>query len=300
MIGDQGISTYNALLVRVNGRTHEFEGFLKDAQWQVSYALSRFSSTQDARGDEAFAPVVLDNSCVTCDYGPGGVDRTNQFTINTTFDFPKGFRLTTLTHWDSALPNTLLLPLDGGASLYQTDWQGSGANAGSGQEVLPGTNIGSYGRGISSVAQLNQAITNFNTNYAGKLTPAGQKLVSSGLFTFAQMQALGGVIQPLPLAPAGQVIGDSFWDTDFRFSDIIRIKERVQIEPYVDCFNVFNKHNWDAPPSGVNTLSGTLSGTQGTVNGTLYGERSDAYGLNAGSFSPGIPRQFQFGLRVTW
>jgi hypothetical protein len=299
MIGDQGTSTYNALLVRLNGRTGEFHGFMKQATWMVSYALSRFTSTQDARGDEAFAPNPLDNDCVTCANGPGGVDRTHQFTINTSFDFVGGFRLTTLTHWDSALPNTLLLPT-AFASLYQTDYQGSGANAGNGQELLPGTNIGSFGRGINSIAQLNAAITNFNNNFAGKLTPAGQALVNSGLFTFAQMQELGGVIQPLPLAPAGQVLPDSFWSTDMRVSKIIRIKERVQIEPYADCFNVFNKHNWDAPPSGVNTLSGTLAGSQGSVNGTLYGQRANAYGLNAGSFSPGIPRQFQFGLRVTW
>jgi hypothetical protein len=303
MIGDQGTSAYDALLVRLNGRTGEFHGFVKQATWMVSYALSRFTSTQDARGDEAFAPIALDNLCVTCFNGQGGVDRTNQFTINTNWDFAWGFHITTLTHWQSALPNTLLLPTSS-AALFQTDYEGSGAlgagGTGTGQEPLPGTNIGSYGRGINSVAQLNAEITSFNQNFAGKLTPAGQKLVSSGLFTFAQMQALGGVIQPLPLAPAGQVLPDSFWDTDLRFSKMIRVRERVQIEPYVDCFNVFNKHNWDAPPSGVNTLSGTLSGTPGTVNGTLYGERANAYGLNAGSFSPGIPRQFQFGLRVSW
>jgi len=303
MIGDQGTSTYNALLVRLNGRTGEFHRFLKGAQWQISYSLSRYDSTQGGRGDEAFGPLPLDNDCVTCFNGPGGVDRTHQFTINTLFDFAGGFRLSTLTHWDSALPITLLLPTSS-AALFQTDYEGSGAlgpnGPNTGQEVVPGTNIGTFGRGINSISKLNAEITNFNNTFAGKLTPAGQALVNSGLFTLAQMQALGGVIQPLPLAPAGQVLPDSFWATDIRFSKVIRVKELMRIEPYVDCFNVFNKHNWDAPPSGVNTLSGTLSGAQGTINGTLYGERANAFGLNAGSFSPGIPRQFQFGLRVTW
>jgi len=68
-------------------------------------------------------------------------------------------------------------------------------------------------------------------------------------------------------------------------------------------FNVFNFANYD-PPGGVlsvqGPLSGFLSGNAGTVNGTPQGARTNKFGLGGGSFSPGIPRSFQFGLRVTF
>ncbi|MGH9763780.1 MAG: hypothetical protein ACREAC_23355, partial [Blastocatellia bacterium] len=288
-------STYNALLVKVNGRTGEFHHFLKSAQWNVSYALSRFNSTQGTSGDSAFSQAVFNNDCPTCFYGPNGVDRTHQFTFNTEFEFPWGFRLSTLTHWYSALPVTLQLPNQGNGSneIFNTDLNGDGTVA----DILPGTNIGSWGRSVSGVSSLNSAISNFNNNFAGKLTPAGQQLLSSGLFTMSQLQALGAVIPTISAAPAGQVLTDSFWTTDFRVSKIIRIGERVQIEPSADIFNVFNKANYD-PPGGL--LAGQLSGAPSSVNGTVQGQRTNKFGLAAGSFSPGIPRAFQFGMRVTF
>jgi len=125
--------------------------------------------------------------------------------------------------------------------------------------------------------------------------------VNAGLFTQAQLLALGAGIPTVPLAPAGQVNTDSFWSTDFRITKLVRIKEHVRIEPSVDIFNVFNKANYDPPP-GITTgpLSGFLSGNPGSVNGTVQGQRTNKYGLGAGSFSPGIPRSFQFGVRVSW
>jgi hypothetical protein len=147
----------------------------------------------------------------------------------------------------------------------------------------------------------NSLITSFNNNFAGKPTPAGQALISSGLFTLKQLQALGGVIPTIARAPADQVMIDSFWSTDFRISKGIRIKERVQIEALVDIFNVFNKANYD-PPGGITNgpLSGFLSGNPGTVNGTAQIQRTNKFGIGVGSFSPGIPRAFQFGARVTF
>ena len=60
-------------------------------------------------------------------------------------------------------------------------------------DLLPGTNVGGFGRSFG-VNGLNQKITNFNNTMVGQATPAGQVLISNGLFTLAQLQPLGGVI----------------------------------------------------------------------------------------------------------
>src|SRR5208337_1791147 len=44
-------------------------------------------------------------------------------------------------------------------------------------------------------------ITNYNHNFAGQPTPAGQTLINSGLFTLGQLQSLQGVQQVIPAAP---------------------------------------------------------------------------------------------------
>ena len=48
-------------------------------------------------------------------------------------------------------------------------------------------------------------INNYNGKVAGQATPAGQTLISKGLMTLEQLQALGGVAQPILPAPADQV-----------------------------------------------------------------------------------------------
>jgi hypothetical protein len=71
----------------------------------------------------------------------------------------------------------------------------------------------------------------------------------------------------------------------------------------MDIFNVFNFANHDPPgglASAIGHLSGTLSNQPGTVNGTPPGARTNKFGLGGGSFSPGISRSFQFGIRVTF
>ncbi len=63
----------------------------------------------------------------------------------------------------------------------------------------------------------------------------------------------------------------------------------------IEVFNLFNIGNYDPPGS---RLSGVLSGAPGSINGTTPGTRSNRYGLGSGSFAPGLPRAFQFGIRV--
>jgi hypothetical protein len=48
-------------------------------------------------------------------------------------------------------------------------------------------------------------------------------------------------------------------------------------------------------------LSGALNGTVGSVNGTVASERAtNRIGPGSGVFSLGAPRQFEFGVRLTF
>jgi hypothetical protein len=111
------------------------------------------------------------------------------------------------------------------AEIFYTDFEGDGTVG----DLLPGTRRGSYGRDAGCGAEgVNQRIDAFNAQYARTLTPAGRSLVAAGLFTEAQLQALGAVIPPVPRAPAGQVCLDWFLTTDVRISRPFRVaKGRV-------------------------------------------------------------------------
>ncbi|HEX5083561.1 MAG TPA: hypothetical protein VFY40_16055, partial [Blastocatellia bacterium] len=158
-----------------------------------------------------------------------------------------------------------------------------------------------FGRSVKNGSELNTLIAAYNQQVAGNnLTPAGQALVSAGLFTQAQLQALGAVLGgglPVDLAPADQVGLDSFSTTDIRLAWAYKVKERVEIQPIAEVFNLFNIANFDTPG---NRLTSVLSGAPGSINGTSPGLRSNRYGLGSGSFAPGIPRSFQFGIRVSF
>ena len=146
-------------------------------------------------------------------------------------------------------------------------------------------------------AGLNKVISAYNSQFAGQPTPAGQLLVSQGLFTISQLQKLGGVMPHIPLAPAGQVGLDPLVVLDWRVSWHHRFKERIEVEPALDIFNLFNRSNFDPPG---NLLAGDLTGTLGHINGTLRNQRTNLRGRGSGSFEQGANRQLQVGFRVSF
>ena len=116
------------------------------------------------------------------------------------------------------------------------------------------------------------------------------------------MTQLGAVATTVDLAPTGQIDNPNFYTTDIRLSWTYTIADRVTIEPSADCFNVFNRMNGVGTGSdgrGGNTaLDGILSGATGSINGTTY--IPQRVGAGSGSFSSGLPRAFQFGIRVSF
>src|SRR5208282_3836513 len=112
----------------------------------------------------------------------------------------------------------------------------NGANGTSGS-ILPGTNLGSFGRGVNG-SNINNVINSYNQNFAGKPTPAGDALISAGLFNQAQLTQLGAVMPLVNLAPPNEANNDWMRDLDFSFNWTYKIKERLQLQPGVSFFNV--------------------------------------------------------------
>jgi hypothetical protein len=307
-----GRSVYNGLQVSLRQNVHNPLPAIKYLNLQVSYAFSRYVAT--AR-DSDFINFPTDNANPLKYVGPNGLDRTHQLSFGGTMDLPAGFRMSVISHFDSPLPSNVTLPVSGAAGgLFQTDITGDGTgdgtfgSNGSAGDLLPGTNVGSFGRDFG-VNGLNKKITNFNNNLVGQPTPAGQVLISNNLFTLSQLQQLGGVIGgstpsatapfgPLQLAPAGAV-GQGWLKTfDLGLSWGYKIKERVEIRPGVTFFNLFNFANFDGPAA---PFSNILDGSQGSPNGTTNPQpNSLRLGLGSGVNALGSPRVVEFELKLSF
>ena len=87
---------------------------------------------------------------------------------------------------------------------------------------------GTFMRGVSP-GNLASVISTFNSNAAGKLTPAGQALVSANLFTQAQLVSLGAVIPTIAAPPANNAGNSMYKDVDTVLAWPIKIHERFRL-----------------------------------------------------------------------
>jgi hypothetical protein len=300
-----GRSVYNALQLSVRQRlvSNPFGvmPFIHGINAQFSYTLSRFDSMA---GDQDFVNGAIDQANPTEFFGPTSFDRTHQFSFGTIIALPKSVQMSFIGHFNSPLPTTLQLENQSRpGEIFHTDVTGDGTFGGNGSgDVLPGQNVGSYGRGVSANA-LQSVINQYNQTQAGTLTPAGQALVSAGLFSQTQLTSLGAVKDTLgPVQPGTLYANDWLRAFDLRFSVPISIGEHVKLEPNVSLYNIFNFANFAISPG--TRVSGTLS--SGGDNGTVYSSAtknsldSIRAGLGSGVFSQGAPRQLEYGLRVTF
>ncbi len=181
---------------------------------QFSYTHSSFrSNLAGGQGDQDLLPLAADFNHPTTFFGSASQDRKNQFSVGSVLDLPRGIRLGVLAYVASPLPQTLFLPASGGVpgEIFRTDVTGDGSFGGQSQtgassygDILPGGNIGSFGRDISA-SKLNTIIQNYNTNFADQLTSAGQSLVNPGLFSRSQLLQLGAHLPVVAAAPPGNV-----------------------------------------------------------------------------------------------
>lgn len=283
---------------------HPFPG-VSNFDMQVSYQLQRYIA---AAQDNDFINIATDFNNPGHYLGPNGLDRKNQISFGGTMDLPLHFRLGAIGHFYSPLPLTLdLTPTGNPGGIFVTDVTGDGTGDGSFAvngsigDVLPGTNVGSFGHGINP-SNINNVISAYNTNNAGKPTPAGQVLIDNHLFTLGQLQSLGGVQQPIQPAPEDEAEMGWLRVLDVSLNWVYKFREAFQVQPGVSFFNVVNLANFDGP---ANPLSGALSpmGTvvPGSVNGTSGQQpSSNRLGLGSGVFGLGSPRVIEFSLKVSF
>jgi hypothetical protein len=293
--GMQGRSTYRALQIALRGRLPDLGEVVKDWNIVASYSLGRLTGTSEDQAAPIPVPAV-NNDDVLGFSGPCALDRTHMLSVGSLFRIPVGIHLNSIWRFSSAFPQSAFVPQVSGsaAEIFYTDFNGDGTVG----DPLPGTLRGNFGRDLGNAAALNRAIDSYHATQAGQLTPAGKALVNAGLFTEAQLKALGAISPEVVRAPEEQVNLDSFITTDVRITRPFKLRgERIKIEPALEIFNLFNIANYDL---AGNKLTATLYGVPGTINGTTAVDRPNRAGFGSGSFALGIPRAWQVALRVSF
>ena len=303
-----GRSVYNAMDVKlVDNVKTPFRG-VKYLNFQFAYSLSRFTNcgaalstsagTSPAAADQDFVNPTIDNNHPCGFSGPSALDRTHQFSFGGYADLPLHFRLGTIFHFDSPLASALAVPVtgNGAGEIFATDFTGDGTVG----DPIPGTKQGSFMRGVS-LGDLANVVNNYNNNVANNPTPAGNVLITNGLFTVSQLQALGGVAPALSPVVPGEV-GLTWlktFDMSLTWVGKVNVREKeLSFEPSVSFYNLFNFANFNIPG---NVLSGILSGSPGSLNGTTYADANSVrVGVGTGVFALGAPRTIEFGMKMTF
>ena len=314
-------SVYNGLQMKlVENVANPMKG-LKSANFQLSYALSKFVNPLAFQGltapsnavganDQDFVLQAADNDNPLRYMGPSLLDRTHQISFGGDIDVPFNFRLGIITHFYSPLSSPVIVGSTGSSGqIFQTDFTGSGFVS----DPLPGTKNGAFGRSLD-VNGLNNAISNYLTTQGGQPTPAGQQLVTAGLFTASQLASIGLVapagaitptqITPITTAPPNQLPFTWTRALDFKIAWEGKFKERFTIEPSVGFYNLFNFSNYNLPPG---TMTGWVDQGSNSINSTAKGfngtsVQSDSYrvGVGTGVFGLGGPRVMEFQLKLSF
>lgn len=309
-----GRSVYNGLDVVLKSDLKSPVSFIHRLNAQVSYSLSRFDSQAT---DLDFINNALDYNNPGKFLGPGSLDRTHQISAGVVAELPGGVRANFIGHYYTALPQTIGFFAPGNPQdIFQYDFTGDGQAgvAGSANVPVPGSQVGSFGRDIK-IGDLQNFLQNYSTKFGNQLTPAGQALVSAGLFTADQLQSLCAItpsLNPtgncanvdslqLPSVTPGAVGNGNYFTFDVRLGWAIKpVKawERLRIEPQVAFYNLFNHKNYNGPD---NLLNGTLDGSVGSISNTTKADRLPfETGLGSGVFAIGAPRSMEFGIKVTF
>jgi len=298
-----GRSVYKSLQLKVVQNLNNPMRGLRGANFQLSYSWSRFISAGGWQGDFAPSnPAALNDQDIAMSapdnrnplrfLGPSLLDRTHQVSFGGTFDLPRSFRLGTMAHFYSPLSSPAIVGATGApGDIFRTDFTGDGTIS----DPLPFTKNGSFGHDFGA-GGLSHVINLYDQNFAGQATPAGQVLITNGLFTLGQLATLGAVIPTITPPPADQA--DFTWlrTLDLRLSWTHTFKEKVTVEPSVAFFNLFNFANFDLPPG---TMSGWLNEGAGSINSTNKASNIRV-GQGTGVFGLGAPRVLEFGMHISF
>lgn len=235
-----GNATYKALLVKVDKR------FSRRYQFTASYALQDSKSIND---------ITLDLFNYNSSYGPD-LPRNN-FTISGSVNLPWGLQASLISTLISRPP---VQPIISGISINGSDTSSSGHFA------LPGM---SYNEFISR-DDLQKLVNQYNSTYAGQLTPAGKAGISPKQ------------VFPAITLPSHYNLGHDFTSQDLRISKSFRFHDRYELRFIGEAFNILN--------------IGNLTLDSFTLNSPAFGAPQQRL-LNGSTFGSGGPRAFQFAGR---
>jgi len=295
-----GRSAYDALQVGVRQQqTHPLPGIVS-SNLQLSYSYSRFVSTGSGGSDQFFGNDAIDYRNPTRFIGYGGLDHRHSLSFGGSATVKYGPRVGVIAHYRSSAPLSLTLDNSAGntAQIFITDVTGDGTVG----DLLPGTNPGDYMRSIKG-GGLKNAISKYNTQYAGRLTPAGQTLVSAGLFTESQLSKLGAVQQTIATPTSKITQNPLFQSVDLSISYPAKLKfisKTATIEPIFALYNAPNYGNYGRVSGQLqNTDDASNSGYVNTDNGfDVVNSLRTTRG--SGTFDQGGPRTMEFQLKFTF
>jgi hypothetical protein len=234
-----GRGVYNAMLVKLDKR------FSHRVQFTASYALT------DQHGYNG----LIDLDHWNASWGPQGARHI--LNVSGLIDLPWGFNLGIISSSSSKGPVTV--------SVNSGDLTGDGTAS----QPLPGLGINCINRGCGK-ADLEKAVADWNTNYAGK------------------KDALGKTI-PAVVLPSNYGLGEGFTSQDVRLTKVFTFGHEphtYRFSIFGEAFNIFNIAN-----IGYSTF--TLDNVQ--PNQTFsFGQGNSRAGQVFGS---GGPRAFQVGAR---
>jgi hypothetical protein len=300
----EGRAGYDGLQANLREqKAHPFRG-LAQSNFEISYAYSRLVATAGNNGlftgsDPFFTSPSYNNRNMNADIGPGGLDRTHILSFGGAFTITHGPQVGLIGHFESAEPTNLAMD-DQGANpgeIFRSDVNGDGQTG----DLMPGTRPGAYMRDYGP-NNVNNLISSYNANDAGKLTPAGQVLVNQGLFTSSQMAALHAVTPTFAPAPAHAYPNSPLRTLDADVTYPIHPRwfpERMNLEPTVTMYNVLNMGNFLGPTGTILTAADQ---SEGYVNGSYdwtvkNGERTSR---KTGTFDQGAPRATEFSLKFNF
>jgi hypothetical protein len=307
IVRPMGRSVYNGLQMSLRQATRIQMPGLKGSSYEISYTYSRFLSsaggTQASSSDQNFTPLSWDNNSPLKYMGPGGLDRRHQFSYGGNFTWEGGLTTSLIGHYYTPLSVTLFLD-DGGnntGEIFMSDTTGDGTI----QDIVPGTDPGAYMRSVNP-GNLAKVIANYNSTAAGKLTPAGQALISNGLFTANQLTELGAVTRTIGAPVAGNIGNGPLRTFDFVLGRPIKVSklgESLSFEPTISFFNLFNFSNYNGSTQEGSLITGNLNvdpQSNSATNNTAQNRDSERAGNGSGVFGQGVSRVIEYGLKINF
>ena len=308
-----GRSGYDALQVVLRQQqSHPAPGIMS-SNLQISYSFSRIISTANPAinngntgiGDQFFSSPSYDWDNPTQYMGRNGLDHTHQVSFGGSATLKYGPQIGIIGHFYSAAATDLNLDNSGisgnaTAGIFMSDVTGDGTIG----DLVPGTNPGYYMHQYKGT-NLNQLISQYNATQAGRLTPAGQALVSAGLFTQQQLTLLKATQQPITPVPEGHGPENAvFRNVDLNVSYPIRLsrfREGMSLVPGIAFYNVGNFSNFHDYSNG--TLANTSTGaSSGLLNGpnTFGDHEQNRVQRGSGTSDIGGPRSTEFQLKLNF